>query len=595
MSHIQMRRGPVSGVPGAHACALGDPWSASAAREWRQFRLLNRDSLRRLLNAAVLSREADPWQFAIWGTALAAVPPSMFAFGQMFKYAALRRAVPIEVEQILLVDRMFFIVYAIVTTALLAALTWEALLPDRTDQEIMGVLPVRARTVAAAQLAAALTMALLFASAVHIPSAVVFALIAAANPVVGSIVPVFVGHIVATIGAALTTFAALLVVRGIAAMTLSASAANALAGVLQLASVAALIETFLYMPTLLPRFVRQLFDGAAASVQMPPVWFAAIYQFIAGPWHAPFAAPARAAAIAIAATVVVVIPVYVIPSAWIARRALSSPSKQGMRWAAMIIRIWTVTLSRVAPTRGVLAFTLATFTRSRRHVFVVLTYIGVGVSLAAVGVVAATVRRTLVLDQPAAYLLALPLVLMFFAALGLRVAFGIPVDIDANWIFRQCDAHVRHAASGARGALLAVAVYPIAAAATATAWLLGWGAGVAVTVGTFEVVAGALLVEAVTYGWHTIPFARAYAPAVETLKSRALVVLIPLNLFAYRGADAQMAALGSTRAMVIYLAVVVVASILVGGASRRESSRVGLRFERDREDGMAVLSLSDAG
>jgi hypothetical protein len=82
---------------------------------------------------------------------------------------------------------------------------------------------------------------------------------------------------------------------------------------------------------------------------------------------------------------------------------------------------------------------------------------------------------------------------------------------------------------------------------------------------------------------------------VETLKSRALVVLIPLNLFAYRGADAQMAALGSTRAMVIYLAVVVVASILVGGASRRESSRVGLRFERDREDGMAVLSLSDAG
>jgi len=573
----------------------GPSRSANAAREWRQFRLLSRDSLRRLLNAAVLSRDADPWQFAIWGTAFLAVPPSMFAFGQMFKYAALRRALPIEVEQILLLDRMFFIVYAIVTTALLAALTWEALLPDRTDQEIMGVLPVRARTVAAAQLVAALAMALLFASVLHVPSAIVFALIAAANPVVGSIVPVFVGHVVATIGAALTTFAALLVIRGVAALTLSASAANALAGILQLVSVAALIETFLYMPSLLPRFVRQLFAAGPASVATPPVWFAAIYQFIAGPWHAAFAAPARVAVIAIALTLAVVIPVYVVPATWIARRALSSPSKQGVRWAAVIVRMWAVAASRVAPTRSILAFTLATFTRSRRHVFVVLTYIGVGVALAGVSVVAATVKRSLVLDQPAAYLLALPLVLMFFTALGLRVAFGIPVDIDANWIFRQCDTGVRHAANGARRALLTVAVYPIAATAMATAWGLGWDASVALRVGMFDVVAGALLVEAITYGWHTIPFARTYAPAVETLKSRALVILIPLNLFAYRGADAQMAALGSARALLVYLVVVVVATVLVGIASRRESFRMGLRFEREPEDGLAVLSLSEAG
>jgi hypothetical protein len=225
----------------------------------------------------------------------------------------------------------------------------------------------------------------------------------------------------------------------------------------------------------------------------------------------------------------------------------------------------------------------------------VLTYIGVGVALAAVSVVAATVKRSLVLDQPAAYLLALPLVLMFFTALGLRVAFGIPVDIEANWIFRQCDTGVRYAASGARSALLTVAVYPLAAAAMATAWVLGWDATVALTVGMFDVVAGALLVEAITYGWHTIPFARTYAPAVETLKSRALVILIPLNLFAYRGADAQMAALGSARAMLVYLFVVVVTTILVGIASRRESVRMGLRFEREHEDGLAVLGLSEAG
>jgi len=564
-------------------------------REWRQFRLLGHDSLRRLLNSAVLSREADPWQFAIWGTAFLAVPPSMFAFSQMFKYAALRHASAIEVEQIVLVDRMFFILYAIVTAALLAALTWEALLPDRVDQEILGVLPVRARTVAAAQLAAALTMALMFAAALHLPSAAIFALIAAANPVVGHVVPVFVGHLVATLGAVLTTFAALLVLRGMAALALSVSAAHALAGVLQLVSVAALIETFLYLPSVLPRLVRQMLETSGTRMQLPPVWFASIYELVAGPWHSSFSAPAAAAVSAALVTFAIVVPTYILPARWIARRALSSPSKQAVRWPAAILRLATVTLSHVAPSRGILAFTLATFTRSRRHVFVVLTYIGIGVALAAVSVVAATVRRTIVLDVPAAYLLALPLVLMFFTAVGLRVAFGIPVEIDANWVFLLCSTRVRHAASGTRGALLALAVYPIAATVTAVAWLLGWGAGVAATVGLFEIVAGALLVEAVTYGWHTIPFARTYAPAVETLKSKALVILVPLNLFAYRGADAQMAALQSPRAAVVYVVVIAAVCVAVGIASRRASSRQGLSYEREPADSPAVLRLSDAG
>ena len=569
--------------------------SAKLAREWRQFRLLRRDSLRRLLNAAVLSRDADPWQFAIFGTAFLAVPPSMFAFGQMFKYAALRRAVPIELEQIVLIDRMFFIVYAMVTAALLAALTWEALLPDRVDQEITGVLPVRARTVAGAQLAAALTLALLFAAAIHVPAAVTFALIAAANPLVGHVVPILVGHMLATILAALTTFTALLVLRGVAALALSASAANALAGVLQLASVAALIETFLYLPSVLPRLVRQMYVASVADLQAPPVWFAAMYEFVAGPWRPAFAAPAATAAIAFALTLVVVVPVYVVPASWIARRALSSPSKQGMRWPAALVRSLTLLVSTVAPTRGIIAFTLATFTRSRRHIFVVLTYIGIGVALAAVSVIAATVRRTLVLDAPAAYLLALPLVLMFFLAIGLRVAFGIPVEIDANWVFRSCNTGVRHAANGTRGALLVLAVYPVAIVASAVAWLLGWGVGVAATVGLFDVLSGVLLVEAVTYGWHTVPFARTYAPAVETLKSRALIILIPLNLFAYRGADAQMAALRTTRGTLLYITLMIAVCVAVGIASRRASSRVGLTYERESPNDLAVLGLSEAG
>ena len=256
--------------------------------------------MRRLLNAAMLSRDGDPWQFAIWVTALLATPSFLYAFGQIVKYTPLRSAPAVMMAPIIVIDRLFFVVYAIVTAALLAALTWEALVPDRTDQEIVGVLPVRPRTLAAARLAGALGLILMFSAAVHLPTALIFALIAAANPAVGAIPLVFAGHALATIGAALATFAALLIVRGIAAMVLSAAAANALAGVLQVVSVAALIETLIYLPSVLPYLARQMLLGATpAALRLPPVWFASLYTLMSGPSRGTAAA---AAAIGMAAS-----------------------------------------------------------------------------------------------------------------------------------------------------------------------------------------------------------------------------------------------------------------------------------------------------
>lgn len=56
---------------------------------------------------------------------------------------------------------------------------------------------------------------------------------------------------------------------------------------------------------------------------------------------------------------------------------------------------------------------------------------------------------------------------------------------------------------------------------------------------------GALLLEAVLYGWTLVPFACGHAIGQETLKSRWLWYLVPLNVFAFRGAAAQVSALES--------------------------------------------------
>jgi len=148
---------------------------SSLGRDTRQFRLLSNDAVRRLLNTALSSRDTDPVQFALWMVALVGTPPTFYAFNQTLAYASLRRAPAAVVERVAMGDRLFFVIYAMLASALLAALTWEALFPDRTDQEIVGVLPVRPWTVAPARLGAAATMAIVYAIAINAPAALLFA------------------------------------------------------------------------------------------------------------------------------------------------------------------------------------------------------------------------------------------------------------------------------------------------------------------------------------------------------------------------------------------------------------------------------------
>ena len=97
--------------------------------------------VRRLLDSVLVSRDADPMLFALWFTALAMTPPMIVAAPKIVQYSFLQRAPDAMVLQIATAERSFFVLYGMLATALLAALTWDGLFPDRTDQEIVGALP----------------------------------------------------------------------------------------------------------------------------------------------------------------------------------------------------------------------------------------------------------------------------------------------------------------------------------------------------------------------------------------------------------------------------------------------------------------------
>jgi hypothetical protein len=566
----------------------------AVAREIEQFKLLSRDSVRRLLSAASMSRETDPAQFALWATVLVSVPPAMYAVHQLLNYSAMRYAPAFFVDLAIQADRMFFVLYGMLAAALLAAVMWEALLPDRTDQEIVGSLPVRARTLTAARLSAALIVVTMFSLPISLPAGIILAVAAPSHPALGFLPTVFAAHVIATMGGSLCVFALLLIVRGVIAFCLGEHVSQRLATVLQLVTVAALAEVFFFIPGMLPAMVTRMIFGDPSATALPPVWFAALYSWFVGTPHAALASTALLAPIAFASAVVLVIPVYLLPAAVLARRTIETQPRQHAGVISTLARSAAVALPSSAVVRGILVFIVASLLRSRRHRLIVTGYAGLAAAIGTMSMMARSIRGTIALDSPGISMLSLPLVLMFFVALGLRAAFAVPTDVDANWSFRLAQPPVMAAIDATAIAIALVGMVPIAASASAAAFFLGWGPYAAVSVGALDLLSATVLVEWALADWRKVPFTCGHMPDPESLRSRWLLYIVPLIVFAFVNAAIQRYALASTRAMFWYGGIAAVAIAILRLRRWLAVRRLMLQFDASPADAMATLSLSEA-
>ena len=564
---------------------------ASFDRDWRQFQLLSRDSVRRLLDTAVASRDADPMQYALWGLALAMTPPVLFAVRKILDYPFLLHAPAVVVQRVALADRLFFITYGMLSTALLAALTWDALFPDRTDQEIVGVLPVRPRTLAAARLGAATTVAVTFAVAISLPSGLIYSAASAVHPLIGWFPRVLLGHLVATTCACLFVFFTLMSVRGLVAVCAGERAAQRLAVLLQLVTVVLLIEVFLFLPSVLPALVDELQQGGP-SYALPPVWFGALYASIAEGGPVALIGPARPAVLATVASAVIIVGIALVPAAWMGRRLLETRGGDRAHRLTAVAGVLATTFIRRPVVRAIFLFAAASLARSRRHKLILSTYLGLAIATAVLGLMSATLRGSFSVIEPAPYLLAVPLVFTFFVVFGLRASFAVPTEIDANWSFRLSQPTVRESVAASRLLILLVGVMPIAAASLLTALTL-WPASIAIRLALCDLVSGAMLLEAALFRWTKVPFASSHTPATDTLKSQWPWYLLLLHLYAFQLARLQHVALRSMTGAALYVlsGAVVIAALRLWRAWRRPQQMPTFEEPEHRIEG---LNLSEA-
>ncbi len=565
--------------------------------EWRQLRLLIRLSLGRLMDTAVASREIDAEQFAIWSFALVATPPFFFAARMLSKYEFMWRR-PDVLERVVLADRLFFVIYVMLAAALLAAVLWDALFPDRQDQEIVGVLPVRPRTLAAARLITAIGVATIFAGGIALLSGVMYLLpVAAASRsygIVGWPPAVLIAHVSSLTMAGLFTFISLLALRGLAVASVGAEAAQRGAAALQFVTIVLLLEVFIFLPGVLEGLIGEL-NVAAAARSWPPLWFLGFYGWIGGPPAAHVPGLVWLALGATGGALLVATIVYLGPAAWNTRRTIEALMKDRAGRAVAIAQRLASPALRQPVSRAVFGFTLASLARSRRHTLAVATYLGIAVAMAGVRLMVAAVRdKPIALDAPSDYLLSIPLVLTFFLVIGLRAAFAVPTDVEANWTFRLAQPRSTAPCVHAVGVvLLLLAVLPVTGA-----WLLVaaslWDARSALGGAIMHAATGAALVELVLITCRAVPFTRGHVPATGTVRGHWILGLLALHVFAFRLDDVQLAALESAVGVALYVAamLLIVAAARVYRRSRRATWT--LAFDAPVERAWEPLNLSQA-
>jgi hypothetical protein len=232
--------------------------------------------------------------------------------------------------------------------------------------------------------------------------------------------------------------------------------------------------------------------------------------------------------------------------------------------------------------------------RSRQHRVMLSFYLGIGLGLA-----------LFVAHMPEVYqhaqglgawyrvnapVLVGSLFVLCSAVLGTRIAFALPLEVRANWVFRIMPrAGGSNCLSASRRSLYALSVLPVLLLSTAFfLWLWPWkmAAQHLLILGLL----GTIGAEVCLHGFQKIPFTCSYLPG-KTKFNMALMYVVLFLIAAHAAADFEMEALGDGRLYLIVVLVLTAAAALVRWRTSKEANWEGAKLQFEEEPTPAVLTL----
>jgi hypothetical protein len=420
-------------------------------------------------------------------------------------------------------DQEFLISTSMALAGVFTLLLWDALFPDRRDCMILGAMPVRMPAVFAAKLAAlgaALALAVL---AVNSFTGLVcpFLIVPGASGALDAARDFGVFWLVIFLASAFV-FLLLLGVQGVALHLLPHALFLRWSSLIQAAAFFAVLTLYFLTPPLAnPRALAES-ENRLWYALVPSYWFFGLFQVLTGATNVALGALARRAMAGVGLAALVAAAAYWLAYARQMRRTVEqsgiAPSRRALPLWAAIARV----LAHRPPERAILVFIGRTLARSRQHRLLLAIYAGMGLAyvFSQVAYVLYHFRATDfgALEGRAQTALGIPLILLFFLIIGLRVSFSIPMEVRANWLFRLTDPFGRGAYLDAtRKTLLWLAVAPVVAIA-APIYMAVWPWPRALGHAAFLTAFGLLMIELALTGFAKVPFTCSYLPGKANLK-----------------------------------------------------------------------------
>lgn len=468
--------------------------------------------------------------------------------------------------------RLFFTSYSFAIVGFAAIFHWDMLFPDRRDFLILGTFPIRIGELLAAKVAALALFLLLLIAAINVFPVLMMLVLGVMVPSLhGAGILLVAAQVAATGGASLFAFVSVALLQGLLIGILPPRIFQRTSPCIQMFGMSAMVLCVLLYP-LHSILLRSAIETHQAWPWLfPPVWFAGVYDLILparGPQFAAFGQHGiKLLAIASALTVAIWALAYRRHYC----RTLESEdvSRQTNLWT------WAARLIQSPEERAIAAFSMSTLARSRKHRLFLSTYISVGLSFALLFAVAVRSGK-LVLSQDG--LRAFPFFIAFFVISGFRAVCQFPAELRANWLFQLAESHSTEAARRAiRKHVIYGGLLP-ALLILLPLELLIWGLPLGLLHGAFQLVTGALLVEAMFWTFDKIPFTCSYFPGNSNLSLLAGLYLYGFTSYSFHLADLErMLDVHWSYAALAFT----VASLLLALSWRRRAPSSTVRFDAE--------------
>jgi hypothetical protein len=466
-----------------------------------------------------------------------------------------------------------------VVVGLFTILCWDSTFPDQRDVLVLAPLPVRARTLFLAKVAALITALSLTVLAVNIFTGLTYPLalgLATSGPL--GIVRSFFAYWITMLAAGAFLLCSVLTVQGVAAQLLTRRRFLRLSAFLQLAAFCLILSVYFLEPTTLARPKALIApENQRALAWLPTYWLLGLFHRLNGSMHPALEPLERRALRGLAVVACGAVAGFLLSYFRTMRKIVDEPDiAPGSRGTGSS---WCFGDSLET---AVVLFSLRTLLRSRQHRVILAGYLGIGFAISLVYL------KTLLHGQAAnpwyqvnSPLLVSSVVMLCFSVVGMRAVFSLPLALRANWIFRiAAAADASKYMAAIRRSFLLLAVAPILASFGAlflSIWPPWRAAGHLVILG----ILGITLADLRLHGFQKIPFTCSYLPGKGNVHVTSGAYIIVLTALTDEGIQIELRAL---RGLASFLAMLAVLSVFAFWARRRTAQRarspeVALQFE----------------